>query len=152
MNKYEFAQLLDPLLTAFEKTMAEKLMNLWFEECKDFQGCEIKSAVRHFLDSPSQKSFPRVGEFKAFLGSSGRSSEAAPSGKLHSCSRCSHGFCSVTRWVGQSPVPVRYTFRCSCPSGSHFPGLPPVSPFEQTEKEARASGRENWEKREKLIS
>ncbi len=54
---------------------------------------------------------------------------------LSSCSRCSHGFCSVVRFIGQHKA--SFTFRCSCHSGSHFPGLPQIDADEETVKETR---------------
>ena len=149
-NKVEIMRELKPLLTAFEKHLSEDLSELWVTELKEFPLGEIRRAVRSLLDSPSQKTFPRIGEFKAATGRDSRPFRREGS-ELPSCSRCAHGICSTTRFLGKSG-PLRYSWRCSCPSGSHYPGLSPVSAFEQTDKEARAARKRAWTERGGQIS
>ena len=141
-NKIEILQELRPLLTAFEKHWGEDLSELWVSELKECPLGEIRRAVQSFLNSPSQKTFPRIGEFKAATGRDGRPSRREGA-DLPSCSRCTHGICSTTRFLGKSG-PLRFSWRCSCPSGSQYPGLPPVSAHEQTDKEARAARKRAW--------
>ena len=52
---------------------------------------------------------------------------------LPSCSRCTHGIASVIRYKGMRRY--SFAFRCSCPSGDEYPGLPLVPHIEQTLKE-----------------
>lgn len=139
MTNVEFSQALKRLTLAFEKTLSEEHLSLWWSELRNYSLQQIQCGVRNFLESPTQKTFPKLGEFKAVLGKSAE--EARRSEFLSSCPRCTGGLCSVTRLVGQFPGPIRYTFRCSCASGSHYPGIPLVSPFERTMKEEFAARR-----------
>ena len=135
MTKFEFSQLLDPLLTAFEKTMSEKLMNLWFERCSKFSTSEIKAAVEKFLESET-RTFPRIGEFRtAALGNGERRTPEGTRSLAPSCSRCLHGVCSVERWIG--PRKHFFSFRCICPAGHDYPGLPLVRSDEGTVMDSR---------------
>jgi hypothetical protein len=143
-SKFEILGELKPLLTAFEKHFSTELSELWCEELKSFSPGNIRSAVRKVLDSDA-KAFPRIGEFKILIRGSKdlRVPEGAP--KIpSSCPRCVHGLCSVIREVGHYPAPVRFTFRCTCSSGAHYPGISPVDPFERTEKEARTARKRAW--------
>ncbi len=143
-SKFEILGEIKPLLTAFEKHFTTELSELWCEELKSFSSGDIRTAVRKVLDSDA-KSFPRIGEIKTLIRGSKdrRVPEGAPK-ILSSCPRCVHGLCSVTREVGRYPAPVRFTFRCTCSSGAHYPGISPVDPFERTEKEARAARKQAW--------
>lgn len=135
MTKFEFSLMLDPLLTAFEKTMSEKLMTLWFDELKSFGEYEIKEAIKKFLDSDS-KSFPRIGEFKtAIRGSGERRTPVGIQTLPPSCSRCSHGICCVERFVGLREY--SFAFRCTCTAGNKYPDMPLVDYNERTVKEGR---------------
>lgn len=143
-SKFEILGELKPLLTAFEKHFSTELSELWCEELKSFSPENIRSAVRKVLDSDA-KVFPRIGEFKILIRGSNdlRVPEGTPT-LPPSCPRCVHGLCSVKRELGCYPTPVRFTFRCTCSSGAHYPGISPVDPFEQTEKEARAYRKRVW--------
>jgi hypothetical protein len=132
---------LKPLLTAFEKNLNEEVAELWVTELGNYTLDEIKRAVRFFLDSPSQKIFPRIGEFKAAAGVEKKAGERKEK-ELPSCPRCNGGYCSVSRLVEGRPV--HYAYRCSCPSGNQYSGLPLVNPYERTKKEQCASKKAAW--------
>ncbi len=135
MERADFYFQIQRLALAFEKTLKDDFMDLWWEELKDFSLREIQGAVRFFLESDA-KTFPKIGEFKIAIRGKDRKSAEGKQPELPSCPRCSHGFCSVERWIGRSKH--SFSFRCSCPSGNSFPGLPLVDPNEQTVKEARS--------------
>lgn len=136
-NKVEILRELKPLLVAFDKHLSEEVAELWIEELKNFTQEEIRRAVRSFLDSSSQKTFPRIGEFKAATGADQKAAGGRKDKELTSCLRCNSGYCSVVRLVEGRPV--HYAFRCSCPSGNRYPGFPLVSPHERTKKEEYAT-------------
>ena len=142
-KKSEVLQEIKPLLTAYEKHLNEGLAELWAAELREYSLEAIKRAVRFFLDSPTQKTFPKIGEFKAATGTGGEKKNPTKK-EPESCSRCTHGLCSVGRMVGEYPAPVNYTFRCSCPAGNNYPGLPLVSHFERTKKEEYAAQKAEW--------
>ncbi len=135
MTKFEFKQQMDKLALAFEKKMPMELLDLWWDELQRFDFKEIKAGVQHFLEC-DQKVFPKIGEFKSSIRSKERRTpEGSPEVKT-SCHRCSSGICSSERWIGS--VKASFTFRCSCPSGNSYPGLPLISPAERTIKELMA--------------
>jgi len=135
---------LKPLSVAFGKHFNEEEAELWVTELREYTPDEIRRAVRSFLDSPGQKTFPRIGEFKAASGREKREGKGSGT-SLPSCPRCMSGLCSVRRMVGQYPVPVNFTFRCSCLAGSsNYPGLPLVSSCERTHKEEVAEKKAAW--------
>ena len=135
MTKLEFKQQLDRLSLAFEKKMSTDLMDLWWEECRTFPLESVRKAAQHFLES-DQKTFPRIGEFKTALrGASERRTPEGTQTLPFSCPRCSHGFCSVKRFSGDRKH--SFAFRCSCPAGDGYPGLPLVPSDERTLKESQ---------------
>ncbi len=141
-NKLEILRELKPLLIAFEKHFNEELAELWTSELREYSSEEIRRAARFFLDSPVQKTFPRIGEFKGATGVEKKATEKTAL-QVQSCPRCTGGLCSVDReLVGHGKV--AYTFRCSCPSGDSYPGLPLVNPFDRTKKEEYAEKKVTW--------
>jgi hypothetical protein len=126
MTQREFFLALRVLAIAFEKNLSEELQDLWWSEMKSYSLHQIQSAVRKMLDSPFQKAFPRIGEFKAVIP---RSKELKTSGptieKIPSCPRCIHGQCIIEYWHGRKRITA--VGRCCCPSGDHWPGFPFVS-------------------------
>lgn len=137
MEKSEFFFQITRLGLAFEKSLKDDLLDLWWEELRSFSLREIQAGVKYFLET-DQKVFPKLGEFKSAIRGKERRTPEGGHSELPSCSRCSHGFCSVYRWIGQNRY--SYTFRCSCPSGESYPGLPLVSPSEETFKERARRG------------
>ncbi len=126
MTQREFFLALRVLVIAFEKNLSEDLQDLWWSEMKGYSLSQIQNAVRKILDSPSQKSFPRIGEFKAVIpGSKGLKTSPISIEEIPSCSRCIHGQCFVERWYGARRIIA--VGRCCCPSGNHWPGFPLVS-------------------------
>ena len=126
MTQREFFLALRVLVIAFEKNLSEELQDLWWSEMKDYSLSQIQIAVRKMLDSPSQKAFPRIGEFKAVLPISKDSNSRKLSiDEIPSCPRCLHGQCIVERLVGTQITTA--VGRCSCPSGENWPGLPLIS-------------------------
>ncbi len=125
MTQREFFLAIRVLVIAFEKNLSEELQDLWWSEMKGYSLSQIQNAVRKMLDSPSQKAFPRIGEFKAVIPGSKELKASPPSyDEIPSCPRCIHGQCIVERWVGTRRTTA--VGRCCCPSGNHWPGFPMV--------------------------
>lgn len=126
MTQREFFLALRILVIAFEKTLSEELQDLWWSEMKEYSLFQIQGAVRQILDSPFQKGFPRIGEFKAVISGTREVKFFHPSiEEIPSCSRCIHGQRIVERWYGTKRTTA--VGRCFCPSGNHWPGFPLVS-------------------------
>lgn len=94
MTQRKFFLALRVLVIAFEKNLSEELQDLWWSEMKDYSLSQFQIAVRKMLDSPSQKAFPRIGEFKAAIpGSKEFKTSGQTIEEIPSCSRCIHGQC-----------------------------------------------------------
>lgn len=132
MQKSDFFFQVQRLALAFEKSLKEDLLDLWWEELKQYPLKDVQRTVRFFLES-DQKTFPKIGEFKIALRGKERKTPEGQQPDLPSCQKCTNGLCSTVRLVGR--FPYSFTFRCSCESGNHYPGLPLLDPFEETLKE-----------------
>ena len=135
MTRFEFKQQTDRLSLAFEKKMGPDLLDLWWEECRNFPLDSVSKCVQHFIES-DQKNFPRIGEFKTIMrGSSERRTPEGTPTLSASCSRCQHGICTVERISDGRKH--SFAFRCDCAAGNQYSGFPLVPSFERTLKEAR---------------
>lgn len=125
MTQREFFLAIRILVIAFEKNLSEELQDLWWSEMKAYSLFQIQSAVRMILDSPSEKAFPRIGEFKAvILGANNLKVSSPAIEEIPSCPRCIHGQCFIELRYGTRRTTA--VGRCCYPSGNHWPGFPLV--------------------------
>ncbi|MHB1933644.1 MAG: hypothetical protein ACYCR5_04580 [Leptospirillum sp.] len=105
---------------------------LW-DEFRSTSELDFKAAADNILKSETR--FPNIAVFRKYLWDTKPS--PPPRTTLDdspSCSRCTHGIATVKRFLSQRPS--SFAFRCECPSGDRYPGLPLVPSDEQTVKEA----------------
>ena len=123
MTEIEFKDGFDRLTENFGKQDAGKFRFL-YQELRSLDSKIWKTVVQGILDSEIR--FPVLAVFRKHI-SEERTATAKDSPILStpSCIRCNEGLCTVERYLYRRKH--SFVFRCSCPSGERYPGLPLVS-------------------------
>lgn len=133
MTQFEFMQGWERLEHNFGKQETAKA-NFLFEELRRTEVQAWKNCIQAILDSEPR--FPVLATLRKHLFDrkpvkpTVTTLAASPS-----CSQCTHGIATVKRFLSQRPS--SFAFRCECPSGDRYLGLPLVPSDEQTVKEAK---------------
>lgn len=132
MNLKEFTEGFDRLERNFGTQGTDKARFL-YEELRQTEVRAWNNCIQAILDSEAR--FPVLATFRKHLFDQKPVKAVSTLDDSPSCSRCTHGIATVKRIISMRPA--TFTFRCECPSGDRYPGLPLVSSEEQTVKEAK---------------
>ena len=134
MTEFEFKDGFDRLTENFGKQDAGKFRFL-YQELRRLDSRTWKTVVQVILDSEFR--FPVLAVFRKLIPEE-RSATEKNSQILSppSCIRCNEGLCTVERYHYRRKHSL--SFRCTCPSGKRYPGLPFVGSA-RTLKESRQS-------------
>lgn len=132
MTELEFKDGFDRLTENFGKQDAGKFRFL-YQELRRVDSRTWKTVVQVILDSEFR--FPVLAVFRKLIPEE-RSATEKNSQILStpSCIRCNEGLCTVERYHYRRKH--SFSFRCTCPSGERYPGLPLVGSM-RTLKESR---------------